>query len=187
MKRPVLLVLACGCALLFNLSGISAEQSSREADLLRQSQQGATAFGASLELAAIYRNQGRTDDAVRMLHRAITIVSAEGNRPFDGAVSPPLPPTGPVRVGGDVREPEQITDVPPAYPESARAKRLSGTVVVEFVIDTTGKVGTVRVLKSSPPFDEPAMRAVRQWRFKPTVLYGWPVSVMKTAAIEFRP
>ena len=122
-----------------------------------------------------------------MLTRAITLVLDERRNPLDQSSRPPLPPEGPFRVGGDIREPEKVVDVPAVYPDAARARRLSGSVLVEFVIDANGTVSQVRVLKSSPPFDDAAVSAVRQWQFKPTLLNGRAVSVLTTAAVEFQP
>src|SRR5688572_8975263 len=100
----------------------------------------------------------------------------------------PMPPPGvPVRVGGSIQPPQRTRYVEPIYPEVAHAKGLSGVVIVEFVIGTTGRVRNVRVLRSAPPFDGPAVSAVRQWRYKPTFLGGTSVPVIITVSVQFRP
>jgi periplasmic protein TonB len=100
-------------------------------------------------------------------------------------ILPPAPPTGPVRVGGVIREPRRISQVPPLYPEIARATRIQGTVILEALLDVTGKVESVRVLKSIPLLDEAAVSAVRQWRYTPTQLNGVAVPVLMTITVNF--
>jgi protein TonB len=49
-----------------------------------------------------------------------------------------------------------------------------------------GAVREVRVLRSVPMLDAPAIDAVRQWRFTPTRLNGDPVPVVMTVTVTFR-
>jgi protein TonB len=43
----------------------------------------------------------------------------------------------------------------------------------------------VKVLRSVPLLDAPAVDAVRQWRFTPTLLNGVPVQVVMTVTVSF--
>jgi TonB family protein len=97
---------------------------------------------------------------------------------------PPLKPGVPLRVGGDVPAPRQTKYVDPTYPKSARGR--SGTVYVEFLIGTNGRVREAHLLRSSPVFDKAAMAAVKQWRFEPTRFRGAAVSILMTANVSFR-
>jgi protein TonB len=65
--------------------------------------------------------------------------------------------------------PKVLETVPPQYPAMARARGQEGVVVVQAIIDRSGDVepAGVRVIKSLPPFDEPAVNAFRRWKFKP--------------------
>jgi protein TonB len=98
---------------------------------------------------------------------------------------PPPPPTKPVRVGQGIREPQKILHVPPEYPQLAVLSRVEGTVVLEAVLDETGKVDRVRVLTSVPLLDAAAIRAVQRWRYTPTLLNGVPVQVLMTITVKF--
>jgi len=103
---------------------------------------------------------------------------------------PPPPPVeppaaGPRRVGGDVREPKKIVDVPPVYPAIAQTARKEGVVILEAVINERGVVERVKVLRSEPLLDGAAVDAVRKWRYTPTLLNGTPVSVLMTITIRF--
>jgi protein TonB len=105
---------------------------------------------------------------------------------------PPPPPTpepapkGPVRVGGQIKEPTKIRNVPPVYPEVAKQARVQGVVVLEAVISPAGEVTNVKVLRGSPLLDDAAVSAVKQWRYSPTTLNGQPVAVVMTVTVNFR-
>jgi protein TonB len=105
-------------------------------------------------------------------------------------VAPPLAAPPPVqprihRVGQGIREPKKIVQVAPEYPEIARRAGIQGTVILEAILDATGRVESVRVLRSQPLLDEAAIRAVRQWRYSPTELNGVPVPVLMTITVNF--
>ena len=57
-------------------------------------------------------------------------------------------------------------------------------LIVEAIIDTEGRVTDLRVLKGlHPSFDDTAIAAIRQWRFKPATLQGKPVPVIYNLTI----
>ena len=65
--------------------------------------------------------------------------------------------------------PAVIDAPPPAYPAIARARGQQGTVLIEAVIGRDGRIesDSLKVVASLPPFDDPALDALRRWRFKP--------------------
>ena len=95
------------------------------------------------------------------------------------------PPPQPVRVGSTIRVPTKVHDVRPVYPADAMAARVQGVVICEIVIDTTGHVSDVKVLRSIELLDAAAVEAVRQWEFEPTWLNGMPVPVIMTVTVNF--
>lgn len=99
---------------------------------------------------------------------------------------PPTVPKGPVRVGGQIKEPSKVRNVPPAYPDIAKQARVQGVVVLEAVINSSGEVTNVRVLRGVPLLNDAAAAAVRQWRYTPTTLNGQPVAVVMTVTVNFR-
>ena len=66
-----------------------------------------------------------------------------------------------------------------------RLARIEGVVVLDAVIDATGRVTDVRVTRSIQALDQAAIDAVRQWRFTPTLLNGEPVSILLTVTVRF--
>jgi protein TonB len=75
--------------------------------------------------------------------------------------------------------------VHPVYPDVARVAHVEGTVILEAVLDTNGRVTQLRVLRSVPLLDQAALEAVRQWRYTPSIYYGKPVSVLMTITVRF--
>ena len=94
-------------------------------------------------------------------------------------------PQGPVRPGGDLQPPTKVRQVAPAYPELARHARVQGVVVLECVIDPSGRVADVKVLRGHPLLESAAADAVRQWLYTPTRLNGVPVAVLLTVTVRF--
>jgi TonB family protein len=92
---------------------------------------------------------------------------------------------GQVRVGGAIKEPKKIRNVPPTYPPDARRLGVQGAVVLECVISPSGDVTDVRVMRSVPLLDAAAVEAVRQWRYTPTLLEGKAVPVIMTVTVNF--
>ena len=96
------------------------------------------------------------------------------------------PPPRPVPVGGVIRRPQKLRDVPPVYPQIAQLARVEGIVIVEATIGVDGRVMDARVLRSVQMLDNAALDAVRQWEFTPTLLNGVPVPVIMTVTVQFR-
>jgi periplasmic protein TonB len=102
-------------------------------------------------------------------------------------IAEPVPaPTKPLRVGGVIRAPQRIFSRPLVYPPMAQLSRVEGDVILEAIIDASGNVGDIRILRSVPLLDAAAADAVRQWKYKPTLLNGVPVPVIMTITISFR-
>jgi protein TonB len=98
----------------------------------------------------------------------------------------PARPSGPVPVGGDIRPPERLGYVPPAYPDIARIAHVEGTVVLEATIDEWGVVKNVVVRQSVPLLDKAAIDAVSKWRYAPTRLNGQPIAIVMRVTVTFR-
>ena len=90
---------------------------------------------------------------------------------------------GVYRVGGGVTPPRRLGN--PAYPPDALAAGVDGAVVAEILVNEAGVVADARVLKSIPPLDEAALKAVREWRYDPTIIDGKAVPVKMTVTVNF--
>ncbi len=92
--------------------------------------------------------------------------------------------TGPVMDYDSPPKPVKITR--PQYPQEAFVKKIEGTVVVEILIDSSGRVVRARVLQSVPLLDAAAIQTVYQWVFQPAVKHGRPVATIAQAPVSFR-
>lgn len=82
--------------------------------------------------------------------------------------------------------PVVVKEVKPVYPAAALADGVSGTVTLECVVKADGTVGDVRVVVPvEPSLDEQAIKALREWRFKPGTKDGKPVDVLVTIEMSF--
>jgi TonB family protein len=91
-----------------------------------------------------------------------------------------------MRVGGRVLPPEIVRLVNAVYTDEARRYRVSGVVVVEAIIDETGKVESTRVLRGLPfGLSEAAAEAVRASTFRPATMDGKPVKVAYPVTVQF--
>jgi len=90
-----------------------------------------------------------------------------------------------LRLVGGIRPPVLLRRVEPVYPRIAILAKIQGTVVLEGIIGTSGRVESLRSLVSIPTLDPAALQAVEQWLYTPAVLDGKPVKVYLTIRVEF--
>jgi len=103
------------------------------------------------------------------------------------ALAPPtIQPEGPVRIGGDVKEPRLISSALPIYPLGAKQLGVEGDVVVNTTIDQNGNVVGMRVVSGQPLLRQAALDALRRWKYEPSRLNGQPVAVELQVTIKFR-
>ena len=88
-------------------------------------------------------------------------------------------------MGGDIREPHKVVDIPPVYPEVAARAHVEGVVIIEATIDPRGRVVNATVLRGVPVLDDAALEAVRKWVYTPTLLNGVPTPVIMTVTLRF--
>lgn len=80
-----------------------------------------------------------------------------------------------------------IATVTAAYPEHAREAGLEVDVMLDIVVDHSGRVVHAQAVRSGDrEIDDAALAAVRQYRFSPAQRQGRPVRVRMTWAVQFR-
>ena len=90
--------------------------------------------------------------------------------------------------GNGVSLPTVVTPVSPQYTPEAMAARIEGTVVLSTVALADGAIGEVTVpqsLDNTLGLDEQAVKAMKQWRFKPGMKDGKPVAVRISVEMHF--
>ena len=149
---------------------------------------------APLVVAGGQRHSGAQKEEAEVAPPSLSALAGAAKPGLNGVVStapvavPKLAAEAPqrIRVSQGVTQGLLVRQVKPQYPAMARETRVEGDVVLEAVI---GKDGTVRDLKaiSGPAMlVGPAIRAVRQWRYKPYLLNGQPVEVETEIKLQFR-
>jgi TonB family protein len=90
-----------------------------------------------------------------------------------------------VALGPDVTPPKRVAGGSPRVPSGSKQK-LTGSVVVEFVIDEDGRVRDERVVESAGnALDASCLEAVRAWRYEPATTQGVKVKVLQRSKFTF--
>jgi periplasmic protein TonB len=84
--------------------------------------------------------------------------------------------------------PVLVKDVKPEYTREAREARIQGMVNLDAVVLKDGSVGEVTVTKSLDQkygLDDQAVKALKQWQFKPGTKDGKPADVRVSIEMSF--
>ena len=103
------------------------------------------------------------------------------------AKNPGLGPddSGPLKVAGDVQSLRIIDQVKPVYPELAKLSRTEGTVTLHVLIGKDGRVEKVEIVSGPALLTRAASDAVKQWKYKPTIIGGQAVEVITSVPLAF--
>jgi protein TonB len=99
-------------------------------------------------------------------------------------VEPPPPGKSVVR-SGSVMEAMLVHRVQPEYPGLAKNIGLSGTVILRARIGTDGEVRDLQLVSGNALLARSALEAVREWRYRPTMLNGQAVEVETQVTVNF--
>jgi TonB family protein len=93
----------------------------------------------------------------------------------------------PVYVAGDgVTVPRLLSEVKPQYTADAMRAKVSGSILLEAVVQVDGTVTDIHVVRSlDPGLDQEAVAALTEWRFSPGLRNGKPVAVRIAAEMVF--
>ena len=92
---------------------------------------------------------------------------------------------GPLQLPKNVQSAHILHKVSPKYPKEARRKHIEGVVRLHAIIDKDGAIRDLTVISGDPLLTEAALKAVRQWRYTPTMVNGEPVGVDTTIDVTF--
>jgi protein TonB len=94
-------------------------------------------------------------------------------------------PDTPIQVVSELQAAKLIHKVTPVYPELAKRARVTGAVQIEAIIAKDGSMRSMQVLSGHPLLINGAVNAVKQWRYRPTLLQGQPVEVITRIEVNF--
>ena len=98
----------------------------------------------------------------------------------------PAAPEAPLPIGGDVKTARLISQVAPLYPAMAKSQHVSGNVVIDALIDVSGRVTTMKIISGPALLHQAAKDALHQWKYQPASLDGKPVPMHLTVTLQFR-
>lgn len=90
--------------------------------------------------------------------------------------------------GNGVSLPPVVHEVKPEYTREAMKQQIQGSVFMLVVVLESGDVGDVQISKSLDAeygLDQEAIKAAKQWKFKPGTREGKPVAVEVTIQMTF--
>ncbi len=92
----------------------------------------------------------------------------------------------PLKVSEGVLDGQLMVRIEPRYPPLALQTRQEGSVLLHAIIGRDGRISSLQVVSGSPLFVQAAIGAVKEWRYRPTLLNGEPVEVETSIAVTFR-
>lgn len=154
----------------------------QQMDVAQRYASAAAELGAGTELADLRRQiQAETDQAASQQAAAVNAAAATAAA---AAATPASAPAAPDYVTARAAKPLTVD-----YPEQAARSRLTGYVVVEFVLNPDGSASSVKVLESQPQkiFDRSAVDAVSHGRFDTTALGAGKQPRIARIRLSFKP
>ncbi len=135
---------------------------------------GAAAFLSESDARAGALEPGAVTVVMREPTRQKT-ATADDRGPAAGSSSSSItgPAQGPMR---EVTPPDRIAYREPAYPRNAETRGIEGWVDVEFRLSPSGEPRDTRIAAAEPldVFEDAALDAVAEWRYRPPSETGWP-------------
>jgi TonB family protein len=99
------------------------------------------------------------------------------------AATQPAPPVP--SKGGQLQQPKLLASVAAVYPPLARAQHVQGDVVIDALIDATGKVVATKAITGHPQLQSAAVDSLRLWKYQPARLNGEAIPIHINVTITF--
>lgn len=144
-----------------------------------------------IDLAAVFLPDVKSFDLGRFGEAGILL--SEYARGISRKVEPPASePAAPAEGGarpGLVMPPKVVRRSRPDFPTTERRFRAGAALLVQFVIDESGRVTHPRVIEKlpHPSLTYAALASLREWKFVPATLDGRPVKVYYDLTVHYNP
>jgi periplasmic protein TonB len=100
-------------------------------------------------------------------------------------LAPVAPAPPPVVKGGQLQQPKLLSSVAAVFPPLARAQHVQGDVVIDALIDATGKVAATKVISGNPLLQKAAVDSLLLWKYEPARLNGQSIPIHINVTISF--
>ncbi|MEO5925854.1 MAG: energy transducer TonB [Bryobacteraceae bacterium] len=141
-----------------------------------------------LSMGRLAAGQGKLPAKLEEFCTAVRVQIEKTNSKVSGDACKfePLPksPEGPPQQTG-VSKGHITKQIPPKYPPEAKARGVQGVVLLSVTIGKDGKIRELNVVNGPLLLFEEALRAVKQWEYKPYLLNGEPVEVLTEIEVNF--
>lgn len=107
------------------------------------------------------------------------------NQTGPGGGHQPYTPNKPVNVTAGAIAGNRISGPMPNYPVAAKKKKIQGKVALDAVINQEGTIESLKAVSGPKILRQSALKAVRQWKYKPYLLNGKPVAVKTTINVIY--
>ena len=87
--------------------------------------------------------------------------------------------------GGNIQQAVLIYRKDAEYPKIAKQTGAKGTVTLNATIGKDGSIKSVKIVSGHPMLTGAAVEAVKQWRYRPTLLNGQPVETDTVVMVNF--
>lgn len=115
------------------------------------------------------------------------LLAASGAAYPQQQANPPQTSAAPAPSRSPIVQPRLLVQKAAEYSDSARRKKIQGTVLVGLTVDTDGMPQDIRVEKSlEPSLDKQAIKCVSGYRFAPATRDGQRVSAPLKVEVAFR-
>jgi TonB family protein len=88
--------------------------------------------------------------------------------------------------GKNLQVGQLVNLVDPVYPPDAQQRHIEGTVKIHATIGADGSIKDLQPLSGPAALLPAALTAVREWRYKPTLLNGQPIETQEDISLVFR-
>jgi protein TonB len=89
-------------------------------------------------------------------------------------------------IGGQIQPAALLRRTSPEFPKLARESGAGGLVEVIATVGVDGRVKDAKVMRGHPLLRQPAIDAVKQWVYRPTLLNGKPVESETHVTLDFK-
>jgi len=96
------------------------------------------------------------------------------------------PPIKRIRQWSKVTAAQLVHRVPPSFQQLEPGTKLQGTVRLHAIIAEDGSVEQLEVISGHPLVVQPVMDAVKQWKYRKTLLNGEPVEVDTEIEVDYK-
>jgi len=99
------------------------------------------------------------------------------------SVPGPTPPAA--STSGNLQPPKLVSSTKLTSLSLALTDKMQGVVVIDALVDATGKVSDMRVISGTPRLTQVAMQALPTWKYEPARLNGQPIAMHMNVSINF--